>query len=177
VPAFARADDFAILFDSSTNTTSVVPSGWQVILNNSVSGIRSVISFKKLVTGDIGATVSGLNGSSSIARKTLVIVRPNAPGAIPTFFVAGAQATTATPTNQTISMSGQTKPLMGFAHYAATNNITTRTGSGNERELENTNRQYVKIWTYNFNTPANQTVGMNDSGTNALQSFWVTFAS
>jgi len=175
VPAFARADDYAILFDRSTNTNSVVPSGWIQIANSTTSGIRSVISYKKLVAGDIGATVSGLNGSGSIARKTLVIVRPNAPVTSVQVSLTGSQATTATPTNQTISMSGQTMPLMGFAHYAATSNITTRTGALTSRELENTTRQYVKIWTYNVRTPQNQTVGMSDSGTNTLQSFFIRF--
>jgi hypothetical protein len=166
VPAFARVDDYAILFDSSTNTTSVVPSGWTQIVNTTTSGIRSVISYKKLVSSDVlagGATVSGLNGSSSIARKTLVIVRPNAPVSSVSLSTPAAQATTATPTNQTISMSGQTMPIMGFAHYAATGAIATRTGTGNEREFMNTTRQYVKNWTYNITTPANQTVGMTDS--------------
>jgi hypothetical protein len=73
-------------------------------------------------------------------------------------------------------MSGQTRPLVGFAHYASTGAITTRTGSGNERELVNTTRQYVKIWTHNVSAAANQTVGMSDGGTNALQSFFIRFS-
>jgi hypothetical protein len=178
VPAFARVDDFAILFDSSTNTTSVVPSGWTAISNTTTSGIRSIISYKKLVSSDLtgpAATVSGLNGSGSIARKTLVIVRPNAPVSSVSLSTPAAQATTAVPTNQTLSMSGQTMPLMGFAHYAATGAIATRTGAGNERELVNTTRQYVKNWTHNITAPANQTIGMSDGGTNTLQSFWIRF--
>jgi hypothetical protein len=177
VPAFARVDDYAILFDSSTNTTNVVPSGWTEISNTTTSGIRSVISYKKLVIGDVvgGVTVSGLTGSSNIARKTLVIVRPNAPVSSVFISTAAPQATNAVPTNQTLSMSGQTMPLMGFAHYASTGAISTRTGASNERELVNTTRQYVRNWTHNITTPANQTIGMSDGGTNTLQNFWIRF--
>jgi hypothetical protein len=172
IPAYAMTDDYAILFDRSTTVTDVTPSGWISISKASTSGIRSNISYKKLTSGDLGTTITGMAGT---VRKTLVIVRPNAPVSSVSLSTPAAQATTAAPTNQTISMSGQTQPIMGFAHYAATAAISTRTGTGNERELVNTTSQYVKIWTYNSSTAANQTVGMSDSGTNTLQSFWIRF--
>jgi hypothetical protein len=172
VPAYALADDYAFLFDYSTTTTLTVPSGWTQITTSTTTGIRSTISYKKLVSGDISSTITGMGGTT---RKTLVITRPNAPVSSVTLSTPAQQATTAVPTNQSIAMFGATMPLMGFAHYTSTGAITTRTGSGNIRELTSTTSQYVKVWTYNVATPASQTVGMSDGGTNALQSFYIRF--
>ena len=179
VPAFARVDDYAFLFDSSTNSTTggnAIPSGFTSISDTAVSGLRARISYRKLTSGNLNSTLSGIDGTSSIARKTLVIIRPNAPVTSVTLSTPSTQATTAAPNAQSISMSGQTRPLVGFAHYASTGAITTRTGSGIERELVNTTRQYVKVWTYNLTTAANQQIGMSDGGSNALQGFFIRFS-
>ena len=173
IPAFAQPNDFAILFDYSTTTTTVVPSGWIQITTSTTTGIRSTVSYRKITHSDlIGSTVTGMGGTT---RKIMVIVRPNAPVSSVTLSTPSQQATTAIPTNQTLSMSGQTMPILGFAHYTSTGAIATRTGAGNEIEFVNTTSQYVKTWTHNITAPANQTVGMSDGGTNALQSFWIRF--
>ena len=173
IPAFAMPGDYAILFDRSTTTTNTIPSGWTSITGTTTTGIRSNISYKRITHSDeIGSTITGMGGT---VRKILVIVRPNGPVGSVAFSTPGAQATNATPTDQTISMSGQTRPIMGFAHYASTGAITTRTGTGNEREFSPAVTQYVKTWTYNSSTAANITVGMSDGGTNTLQSFWMRF--
>lgn len=173
IPAFALPNDFAILFDYSTTTTLTVPSGWTQVTTSTTTGIRSTISYRKITHSDlIGSTVTGMGGTT---RKIMVIVRPNAPVGSLTLSTPAQQATTAIPTNQTLSMSGLTMPLMGFAHYSSTGAISTRTGSGNEIEFANGTGQYVRVWTHNITAPANQTIGMSDGGTNALQSFWIRF--
>jgi hypothetical protein len=175
IPAFAMVNDYAFLFDRSGTTTNTIPSGWTSIVGTTTTGIRSNISYKKLVSGDLGTTITGMGGT---VNKVLVIVRPNGPVGSVSLSTPTGVATTAVPTNQTISMSGQTRPIMGFAHYTSTGNIVTRTGTGNEAEYSaasGSGRQYVKTWCYNASTAANITIGMSDGGTNILQGFWIRF--
>jgi len=173
IPAYAFVNDYAFLFDYSTTTTLTVPSGWTQITTSTTTGIRSTISYKKLISSDLGATITGMAGTT---RKILVIVRPNGPVTTVTLSTPTQQATTAVPTNQSIAMLSQTRPLMGFAHYSSTGAITTRTGAGNTREFTSATNQYVKTWTYNSSTAASQTIGMSDGGTNALQGFYIRFS-
>jgi hypothetical protein len=173
IPAYAKPGDYAFLFDYSTTTTLVVPAGWTQVTTSTTTGIRSSIFYKRLLGYDIGTAVTGMAGTT---RKVLVIVRPNGPVTSVTLSTPTQQATTAIPTNQTIAMVGQTRPLMGFAHYTSTGTITTRTGTGNTREFTSSVNQYVKTWTYNASTAASQTIGMSDGGTNALQGFYIRFS-
>jgi hypothetical protein len=171
IPSWALADDYAVLFDYSTTTTLTIPSGWTGF-SIFTTGIRSTISYKKLVSGDINTTITGMGGTT---RKVLVIVRGNAPISSITVSTPAQQATTAIPTNQTISMSGSIAPVMGFAHYTSTGAVATRTGVGNIREFTSTSNQFVKVWAYTPTQSTNITVGQSDNGTNALQSFWIRF--
>jgi hypothetical protein len=172
IPTWALADDYAVLFDYSTTTTLTVPSGWTQITTSTTTGIRSTVSYKKLVSGDINTSITGMGGTT---RKVLVIVRGNAPISSVTLSTPAQQATTAAPTNQTISMSGSIAPVMGFAHYTSTGAVATRTGTGNLREFTSATNQYVKVWAYTPAQSTNITVGQSDNGTNALQSFWIRF--
>ena len=172
IPAFALVDDYAVLFDTSTTTTLTVPSGWTQVTTSTTTGIRSTVSYKKLAFSDLATTITGMAGTT---RKILTIVRGNAPIQTITISTPAQQATTATPTNQTLSMSSPVSPLVGFAHYTATGAISTRTGASSVAEFTSATNQYVKVWTYIPTTGANQTIGMSDSGTNALQSFFIRF--
>ena len=172
IPAFALVDDYAVLFDTSTTTTLTVPSGWTQVTTSTTTGIRSTVSYKKLAFSDLATTITGMAGTT---RKILTIVRGNAPIQTITISTPAQQATTAAPTNQTLSMSSPASPLVGFAHYTATGAISTRTGASSVAEFTSATNQYVKVWTYIPTTGANQTIGMSDSGTNALQSFFITF--
>lgn len=172
IPAAAAIDDFAVLFDFSTTTTNTIPSGWTSINGVTTTGIRTNISYKKLVSGDPGSSITGMAGTT---RKILLIVKGNSAISSVTVSTPGSQATTATPTNQTISSTGQVTPTIFFAVYAATGAITTRGWTGGtpvEYSSFSTSGIYVKALTYGKNTtPASATISMSDGGTNTLQSF------
>lgn len=83
IPSDAAIGDLAILWDAAENdpfTPSVVtPSGWSELLNISsyyYIVAKTLVSRKKLLSGDPGSTITGMNGSVS-NRKLMVILRPN----------------------------------------------------------------------------------------------------
>jgi hypothetical protein len=185
VPATAAIGDFAILFDRSGSTTDTTPSGWTQINGVTTSGIRSNISYKKLVSGDPGASITGMGNAPS---KLLMIFRSNT-GTFTTasFSSVSNQATTAAPTAQTVVVSGQATPNLVFAHYASNGAVTSRGFTGytwNDpvagQELQGgSTTQYVKWYLLNKNNDdqtSNFTISMADNGTNTLQSFRVSFS-
>jgi hypothetical protein len=113
-------------------------------------------------------------------RKIMLIVKGDTDLLSVSLSTPGSQATTATPTNQTISSTGQVTPTIFFAVYAATGSISTRGwtgGSPTEYSSVSGSGIYVKALTYGQNTtPASATISMSDGGTNTLQSFSMKFA-
>jgi Concanavalin A-like lectin/glucanases superfamily len=177
IPATAATGDYAVLFDVSTTTTNTIPSGWTSIVGTTTTGIRTNVSYKRLLSGDPNTSVTGMAGTT---RKIMLIVKGDTDLLSVSLSTPGSQATTATPTNQTISSTGQVTPTIFFAVYAATGSISTRGwtgGSPTEYSSVSTSGIYVKALTYGQNTtPANATISMSDGGTNTLQSFSMKFA-
>jgi hypothetical protein len=179
IPNNVQVDDYAILFDFSTTTTDTTPTNWTSISKATTTGIRTNISYKKMVSGDLGATITGMGGTT---RKILLTFRPNAAVSSVTLSTPGSQATTAAPSNQTISMSGQNRPIIGFACYASTGSVGTRGWSGGtpvEFSNVSTSSIFVKALVYNqefTTTPSNATISMSDNGTNTLQTFYMGFS-
>jgi hypothetical protein len=184
IPATAAVGDFAILFDRSTSITDTIPSGWTSINAVTTGGIRSNISYKKLVLGDPGASISGMTNST----KVLMIFRSNTGTfTTATFSTPSGQATTANPTAQTVVVSGQATPNLAFAHYASTGTVTTRTFTGftwndpvaGQEAVGGSTTQYVKWFSLNKNNDdqtSNFTISSADNGINTLQSFRVSFS-
>ena len=87
IPASSNVGDFAVLFDSSRDVftpITVVPSGWSSISNVSesnilsLSSIRSIVSYKSLVSGDPGSSITGMDaGLFGTDRKIIMVFRPN----------------------------------------------------------------------------------------------------
>ena len=177
IPSTAAVNDYAILFDTSTTVTNTLPTGFTSIVGTTTTGIRTNVSYKKLVAGDPGALITGMAGAT---RKILLILRPNKTVSTVTISTPNAQATTAVPTNQTLNMTGQTAPCIGFAVYSSTGSITTRGNTAInpiEYSLISTTSIYVKTVQFNpGETPGSYTISMTDGGTNVLQSFYITFA-
>lgn len=86
IPASAAVNDIAILCDRAVGTTStpnaVTPAGWTQILTGAATssfsgGVRSSITYKQLVSGDPGSTITGMATSGSVTvSKIMLIVRP-----------------------------------------------------------------------------------------------------
>ena len=179
IPSEAQPGDLAILFDTSTTTTSVVPSGWTSITNTTTTGIRSTVSRRILTSGQPGSTVTGMSGTTS---KILVVFRPNAAITTVTASTPSAQATTAAPTTQSITIPSETSARLFFAHYTSTSNVGTRgmTGyvwddPGTTQELVGgAARQYAKWFMMNKGSneqTSSLSISQSDNGTNCLQSF------
>lgn len=116
IPSDAAIGDLAILWDAAENDpfspSAVDPSGWTEMLNilsYYYIVARTVVCRKKLVSGDPGATITGMNGNVA-NRKLMVILRPNkAIGTITTLNYA-KQSTDTQPADQV--KSTQTAPYV-----------------------------------------------------------------
>lgn len=94
IPAGANVGDIAVLFDyavafTTTIPTTVVPSGWTSVSNLSAgwsTGTRSIVSYKKLLSGDPGSSITGMSGTSS-TNKQMIVLSPSSP--ITTVTVSG----------------------------------------------------------------------------------------
>ena len=117
IPSDAAIGDLAILWDAAENDpfspSAVIPSGWTG-MNNIASYTTAIIARtltnrKNLVSGDPGATITGMNGNVS-NRKLMVVLRPNIGiGSTATLNVAEEAIDTA-PTDQV--KSTQTTPYV-----------------------------------------------------------------
>jgi hypothetical protein len=175
IPSNSKIGDLALLFDMSTTVTDTIPSGWTSISGVTTSGIRTNISRKTLESGDIGATITGMAGTT---RKILFVFRPNGPGSTLTVSTPTSEATTATPSNQTVTAgdSPGTTPVISFwcggstgsptVTLAGTTLVNSISGSGVAVRYRQWNQGQ---------TPENQTASMSDSGTNTFQSFFIRF--
>lgn len=76
IPATAQAGDLAVLYDLArgivTPPTPATPSNWTTISGLTASTSAGVLSYKILVAGDPGATVTGMDGLISDAKSLAV---------------------------------------------------------------------------------------------------------
>lgn len=113
IPAGAEVGDIAVLFDYAGSnitvpTSTVVPSGWTSVSNQSSSttaGTRAIVSYKKLVSGDPGASITGMDGNLFDLQQILVF-SPSSP--IATITVAGLAETIADTAPAEQSVAAQT---------------------------------------------------------------------
>lgn len=185
VPATAQAGDIAYLVDMSYNAsttapTTVTPTGWTA-MNSSVNqtttpACRGNTWYKILSSGDVGATVTGMSGTSS-TQKMIMIYRPSLTPNASTYNGGSQQATAAVPTNQTLSLTnwGGYQPWgVGFAIYSSSGTITTRGSTVTaSRELNVGTTLYVKTFEWTDGTQPftlDSTISMADYGSNMLMS-------
>ena len=174
--ASAQTGDIAILYDV-TNVTSnnTVPSGWTQIINQTTTGIRTIVSYRILTAGQAGTTITG---TASGSRKFIAVYRGNIPITTATVTVTGQQATTGTPNNQ--SLTGEAGPMIAYAVYSATQaSITTRGWSVGSPVLLSTTGGptiYSNHLITNSGTPSTTTISQTDNGSNVMASFRIKFA-
>ena len=176
IPGGIATGDVAILWDVSTTNSQVVPAGWTLIASSGTTGMRLTISYKQLSSGESGTTV---NGQSGTARKVMLVFRgDNAPTVI-TPTVYGQQATTATPSAQTIIAPAGSLPYIFCSGHGATTTSGTRswnTGAPTEYQSRSTTSVYARYQIFNSSGATNTTVSMTDAGTNAMISFRMLFS-
>jgi len=177
LPSNIQIGDICIINDHSSTTTDRTPSGFTSI-TKAVTGtsFRQNVSYRIIVSGDRSdVAINGLGGTS---RKTVALFRPDRAITTLTVTVTGSQATSAAPTNQTLT--GEAGPMIAFACYSASGaSITTRgwsVGSPTEAGVAATGgSNYVKFLITNSGTPSTTTISQTDNGNNALQSFRLKF--
>jgi hypothetical protein len=177
IPTTARAGDIAILFDNSTTTTNTIPSGWTSIAGGTTTGIRTNVSSKILTSGEVGSTITGMAGTT---RKVVLVFRDWATTS-PTIAVSTptVQATTAAPTNQTITAGSGESIYFGVYGRTGTTGITAALNQSNKTSTQvnsvSTSGVSVRYTIFNAGPNAighsNATVTMTDGGTNVLISF------
>jgi hypothetical protein len=180
IPAGAQAGDIAILCDGDINAVfnppTDIPTGW-ISSSNVVGGgglyfLRVITSYKILVAGDPGATITGMSTGLGVG-KTMIVFRPDWTIVSITPSVANEQVTAGDPAAQTLAMSASVSPCIGIASYNSGGDITTRTGVG-MTEVANGTKQYLKYIKLDHDeSSADITIDMPDSGTiNGLVSLY-----
>jgi hypothetical protein len=174
IPATATTGDIAILWDYSTTTTNTVPSGWTQINTATTTSMRFTVSYRKLTAGQNGTSVTGMSGTT---RKVMAIFRGNIVPTTITPTTHGAQATTATPSTQSITAG--TAPYIYFSGHAASTSGGSRTwnsGSPTEISASSTNTVYGRFQIFNSGGASTTSVSMTDAGTNGMISFKISFS-
>jgi len=180
-PASINAGDLLVMFDGAiTNAgpvpTSVVPTGFTQILElNDGGSARNIWSYKIAVGNEDGTSITGMDGANT-DRKAILQFRGDAPISSVTVQDIGSQITDGDPAAQVVNASGGVVPLIVFAGYRATANITARdfTPAEDAEIFTAPNQGFVKYKIYN-SSPADVTGDMPDSSSNdnALTSFYL----
>lgn len=178
IPSIAAAGDIAVLFDTSLTTTLTVPSGWTTINSATTTGIRTTYSYKTLVAGEPGSSITGMAGTT---RKIVLVFRPDRTPTTITATSNGTQATTAAPTNQNIPLLSALEPNLAFAVFGYTTSTPSRTWTQTgDTSVQSANNSTSGITVrYEINNagsnPQNATISMTDGGTNTLQTGYIVF--
>ena len=176
IPNSAKVNDIAILFDNSTTVTNTIPSGWTSITGVTTTGIRTNISYKRLVASDLGTNVSGMGGTT---RKVMLVFTPNGLNRTLTISTPTTQASTATPNNQTVTAGSapSTTPVISFWCAGSTGTPTVTLAGTTQVTSISTSGVVAAFRQWNQGeTPANQTASTADGGTNTFQSFFIRFS-
>lgn len=185
VSTSAQAGDIAIIHMAASGSGAYAgapPSGWaNTTYARTTTGSGAVwgsFAWKQLVSGDIGATLTGLPTGGSWRNSVIVYFRPSK--AITSVSVVGTpnqQATTGDPVQQDNNIAGSNNPPnIIVAGYISNGTITTRTSSVTMNEIvQRTNNVFLKYKIYNIgDTLEYVSADMADFGNNCLHSFYLT---
>jgi len=180
------ANDIGVLFDTATNLTTpfpsnAIPSGFTQLQTSTLSGFvyRTTLSYKVFSGSEGGTSLSGLSGTSSMA-KLLLVLRP-------TVAVVGVgvstflqETTQSAPSSQLIGASGQAAPLVRLAvcingAAATVPSFTSGTFDATLTRAGVDSAMRVGYAIQNA-SPSDDTVASGDNGNgNGLMSGWMNF--
>lgn len=177
------AGDIAVIFNTATGNTTTVPTavtptGFTSISNTSQSttlGQRTIVSYKICTGSESGTTLTTMTGTGTTFSTILIYRADITPNSL-VISTVNAETTAAAPASQTLTMSGVTGPMIGFAYYTSSATVTTRTSSVTPtQEITYLSRQYIKTYesTSSAVTFSNSTISMTDYGINSLVSFTI----
>lgn len=179
IPSAAAVGDIAVLFDNAVlfggpAPASVVPSGWTSVIDTGGTVSRVISSYKLLVGGDPGTTITGMTGGSFQSKSILVFRKTVTATAVSAFSAAG-QVTSGDPTAQVVTSSGGVVPIIVIAtYYSSFGGVTgvsfTPSATGVFNPSNFTNVRY-KVFE---SSPVDVTVDLgNSSGFDTLQSYYL----
>lgn len=186
IPAGAAIGDFAILADfadggsipslvTPTNFNDIASAGVGSAFGGGVNG-RGAVSWKILVSGDPGTSVTGMNGGTSNA-KVMLVFRPAVTLSSATPNTWDKEINTANPTAQSVTASGGTPPLVVFgvgATDAGTASFSTASPAFDGTVLTSDSDMIFGYKIYN-SSPSDHSIDINDLGRNYLASGYVAF--
>lgn len=175
VSGSALAGDLGVMWDWAVGVGSggPTPSGWALAATVSGTGGEARIYAKELVSGDIGATITGLN-AGGIRRQTISIFRPDDDIDSIFFGSGGGYSGLGDPPDQIVAAAAQPTPVLVAAVMFATGTIDIASSPGFDATLDNPatdSRAGYKV--YNV-TPADHTISATgDGGSKALLSCYI----
>ena len=191
IPATAQVGDIVILADRDSNNTTAntypatIPTGFtQAISANAISlatyFYRVLISYKVLVSGDPGASITGMPNTYNWARKVLLVFRPSR--AISNVTIGSVVSTMldGNPAAQTITASSGALPLIVYTHFTSNINTNIVTPSfspaqdGFAQILNGANPQSQSRYKIYNSSPANTTVDLGSNNGHGINGFYMS---
>ena len=175
IPATAQTGDIAALYDlaiSGSLPALVTPSGWANRVNTTSGvAVRLAVSTKILESGDAGASITGMDGSS-LDTKMMLVFRPNILIGTATYSTFTGEATTGDASSQSIAASGQSAPVLVIAGCGTNSGPVFSTASpAFDAEVTATINLRMGYKIYNAgSTPASHTIDMANLG--SRNSLW-----
>jgi hypothetical protein len=175
IPATAQTGDIAALYDlaiSGSLPALVTPSGWANRVNTTSGvAVRLAVSTKILESGDAGASITGMDGSS-LDTKMMLVFRPNILIGTATYSTFTGEATTGDASSQSIAASGQSAPVLVIAGCGTNSGPVFSTASpAFDAEVTATVNLRMGYKIYNAgSTPASHTIDMASLG--SRNSLW-----
>jgi hypothetical protein len=175
-PSGIVAGDLIVLYDNVANNTtlptSVVPTGFTSILENTVSTNRRVICSYKIATGsEGGTTITGMS-VNNVAAKIILVFSTNGASSV-TVKSVQYEATDNDPAAQVIPSGSGTAPLVAIGFNRNTSGTGISMSPTEDGSVVNSGHfGYYKI--YNSNPATNVTFDGGDGGVNnMLMSFYI----
>lgn len=180
VPAAAQAGDLGVMFDVTLDTTEVTPSGHTAALTDGPEADSWLkVSYKILTGSEPGNPLTGMNGSQE--TKKYLVFRPSRSIVSVVSPTWGAEQTPNNPSQQTVSASGQTPPLivfgLGFCNSNNSFNFSNQSPAFDDVIVGGGDNGRLIIGYKIYNTaPANHSIDMSDQGSgNWLASGYLRF--
>lgn len=187
IPSTSQVGDLCIIHNQAGvalgTCTPVTPAGFTNVVNTGGSdgsqNQRMMVSYKVLVSGDPGSTVSGMTQGPPTAR--LMIFRPaNFTLSSITTSTVSQQTTPSKPTNQTIVLGAESvkRPLISWASFGANSKTVSGASVTGGPTYTTLTHSYGLVSYAILNEGQNSTdstVSMSDNGNNSLASLTFSF--
>lgn len=182
-PAAIEAGHLLVLLDRATGKsstpTTVLPSGFVSISNQTLGEARQILSYKIATGAEASASLTGMTGDFTMG-KVLVVFEGDAAIASITPQDVGGQATDGNPASQNVAAGGGAVPLVVLGAYGTFLAAVDPRGFSPAKDGEvsaGSNHLYLAWKIYNA-SPANVDIDMDDEGgSNILQSCYLEAAS